>query len=67
MCDSTHVIRRGNRLDFLPMEWVLQVADEFDDACSALRHGWLGINAEFGALSIAGIGIGAVVAALALR
>jgi hypothetical protein len=51
------------------MEWVLQVVDEFDDAYSALRHGWLGINAEISALSIAGfgMGIGAVVVALALR
>ena len=30
------------------MEWVLQVVDEFDDAIGALRHTWLGINAEFG-------------------
>jgi hypothetical protein len=27
------------------MEWVLQVADEVDDALSALRHRWLGLNA----------------------
>jgi hypothetical protein len=31
------------------MEWVLQVADEFDDAVGALRHRWLGFNAEIGA------------------
>jgi hypothetical protein len=31
------------------MEWVLQVVDEVDDAIGALRHTWLGINAEFGA------------------
>jgi hypothetical protein len=31
------------------MEWVLQVADEFDDALGALRHRWLGFNAEIGA------------------
>jgi hypothetical protein len=32
------------------MEWVLQVADEFDDALGALRHRWLGFNAEIGAI-----------------
>jgi len=31
------------------MEWVLQVADEFDDALGALRHRWLGFNAQIGA------------------
>jgi len=32
------------------MEWVLQVADEVDDALAALRHGWLGLHAHLGAL-----------------
>ena len=45
------------------MEWLLQVADEFDDVFGALRHGWLGLNAEIGALLFAGIGIGAIVEA----
>ncbi|MGO9512027.1 MAG: hypothetical protein ACLP2F_00090 [Steroidobacteraceae bacterium] len=49
------------------MEWVLQVVDEFDDAVGALRHGWLGLHAEIGAVLFAGIGIGAVVAAPAVR
>ena len=31
------------------MEWVLQVADEFDDALGALRHRWLGFNVQMGA------------------
>jgi len=44
------------------MEWVLQVADEFDDALGVLRHGWLGLVAEIGALSLAGLGIGAELA-----
>jgi hypothetical protein len=44
------------------MEWMLQVADEFDDAFSFLRHGWLGLIAEIGALSLAGLGVGAAVA-----
>jgi len=48
------------------MEWVLQVADELDDALGALRHGWLGLVAEIGALLLAGLGIGAAVAGLAL-
>jgi hypothetical protein len=47
------------------MEWVLQVVDEFDDALSALRHGWMGLHAEMGELLFAGAGIGAAVAALA--
>jgi hypothetical protein len=34
------------------MEWVLQVADEFDDAFGVLRHGWLGLVAEIGAVSL---------------
>jgi hypothetical protein len=32
------------------MEWVLQVADEFDDAVGALRHGCLKVTAEVGML-----------------
>ncbi len=43
------------------MEWVLQIADEIDDAFGLLRHGWLGLVAEIGALSLAGLGIGAAV------
>jgi hypothetical protein len=42
------------------MEWMLQVADEIDDAVGALRHCCMGAAAEFPALSAAGIGIGAV-------
>lgn len=37
------------------MEWVLQVVDEVDDAIGTMRHGWLGLNAEIGALLGAGI------------
>jgi hypothetical protein len=48
------------------MEWVLQLVDEFDDAVGVLRHGWLGLIAEIGALLTAGIGMGAAFAALAL-
>jgi hypothetical protein len=32
------------------MEWMLQVADEFDDAVGAFRHGCLGVTAEVGML-----------------
>jgi hypothetical protein len=32
------------------MEWVLQVADEVDDAVATLRHRWLGLHGEMGAL-----------------
>ncbi len=38
------------------MEWVLQAADELDDLLAAARHGWLGLTAELGALSLVGIG-----------
>jgi hypothetical protein len=48
------------------MEWVLQVADEFDDAFGVLRHGWLGLVAELGALMLAMLGIAAVLAGPAL-
>jgi hypothetical protein len=48
------------------MEWVLQVADEFDDALALLRHGWLGVVAEFGAVSLAAFGVGAQLAGPAL-
>ncbi len=46
------------------MEWLLQVVDEFDDALSAARHGWLGVSSE-GSLLLAGAGIGAAAIALA--
>jgi len=48
------------------MEWVLQVADEFDDAYGALRHGWLGLAAEVGAAILAVLGVGAELAGPAL-
>jgi hypothetical protein len=48
------------------MEWVLQVADEFDDAFGVLRHGWLGLVAELGALMLAMLGVCAVIAGPAL-
>jgi hypothetical protein len=48
------------------MEWVLQVADEFDDALGLLRHGWLGLAGELGAVSMAGLGVGAELAGPAL-
>jgi hypothetical protein len=38
------------------MEWVLQAADELDDLLAAVRHGWLGLTAELGPLSLVGIG-----------
>jgi hypothetical protein len=41
------------------MEWMLQVADEVDDAFGVLRHGWLGVAAEVGSVILAGGGIAA--------
>jgi hypothetical protein len=48
------------------MEWMLQIADEFDDAVSVLRHGWSGLIAEIGALLLAALGVGAAIAGLRL-
>jgi hypothetical protein len=31
------------------MEWMLQVADEIDDALGVIRFGWLGVHARFSA------------------
>lgn len=45
---------------------MLQVADEFDDALSVLRHGCDGVVTEFGAVLLAGLGVGAEVAGPAL-
>jgi hypothetical protein len=44
------------------MEWMLQVADEVDDALGLLRHGWLGVAAELGSAILAGGGIAAALA-----
>jgi hypothetical protein len=38
------------------MEWVLQVADEIDDAIAMLRHGWLGAHVHIGKLAGGGNG-----------
>lgn len=48
------------------MEWVLQVADEVDDALGLLRHGWLGLAAEVGSLILAGAGSAAAIAGCTL-
>ena len=45
---------------------MLQVADELDDAVGLLRHGWLGLVAEIGALLLAGGAIAADFAGRAL-
>jgi hypothetical protein len=44
------------------MEWMLQVADEIDDAVGALRHCWLGAAAEFPALPAGSVAVGAFAA-----
>ncbi len=33
------------------MEWVLQVADEIDDAIAIVRHRWLGAHVHIGTLA----------------
>jgi hypothetical protein len=47
------------------MEWMLQVIDEIDDAVGALRLYYLGVAAEIGLMLAAGLGIGAICAAIA--
>ena len=46
------------------MEWVLQVVDEIDDAIGALRLCALGLCAEVGLTAAAGLGMGAIGAAV---
>jgi hypothetical protein len=46
------------------MEWMLQVIDEIDDAVGALRLYYLGVAAEIGLIVAAGLGIGAICAAI---
>jgi hypothetical protein len=48
------------------MEWMLQVADEVDDALGLLRHGWLGIAAGLDSRMLAGAGTAAAVAGCTL-
>jgi hypothetical protein len=47
------------------MEWILQVADEIDDAVGALRMCSLGLAAEIGLLAAGGLGILAIGTAIA--
>jgi hypothetical protein len=47
------------------MEWILQVADDIDDAIGALRLCSLGLAAEIGLLAAGGLGIIAIGAAIA--
>ncbi|MDB6084485.1 MAG: hypothetical protein JWN43_2366 [Gammaproteobacteria bacterium] len=51
------------------MEWVLQLIDEIDDAVGAVRHGWLGFNAQISVLlgSIAGMAAAALGGTLKMR
>jgi hypothetical protein len=46
------------------MEWVLQVADEIDDAVGALRLYAMGLHAEIGLFAASGAAASAVCAAL---
>jgi len=66
ICDLTHARQRCSPPRLPSMEWVLQVADEFDDAIGVLRHGWLGVTGELSAVSLAGLGVGAELAGPAL-
>jgi hypothetical protein len=46
------------------MEWMLQVADEIDDAVGALRLYSLGLAAEIGLVVGGTLGLGAIAAAI---
>ncbi len=48
------------------MEWMLQVADEVDDALGLLRHSWLGIAAGLDSRMLAGAGTAAALAGCTL-
>jgi hypothetical protein len=47
------------------MEWMLQVADEFDDAVGALRLASIGWAGEVGLVVAGALGIGAIGVAIA--
>ena len=47
------------------MEWILQVADDIDDAFGALRLCFLGLRAEIGLLAAGALGFLAIGAAIA--
>ena len=64
-CDPTHGGSAGADLDSGRMEWMLQVVDEIDDAFGALRQASVGLAAEIGLIVAGGLGIGAIVAAIA--
>jgi hypothetical protein len=51
-------------LDCSPMEWMLQVVDEVDDAVSALRLFAMGWSEEIGLVAAAGAAACAVCAAV---
>jgi lipid-binding SYLF domain-containing protein len=47
------------------MEWMLQVADDIDDALGAVRLASIGWAAEIGLVAAGSLGIGAIIAAMA--
>ena len=47
------------------MEWMLQVADEIDDAVGALRLCLLGLQSEIGLLAAGGLAASGICAAVA--
>jgi hypothetical protein len=51
-------------IDCLPMEWMLQVADEVDDAVSAARLFALGWSEEIGIVIAGGFAVCAMCAAV---
>jgi hypothetical protein len=50
LCDAKHGGWRGERLGYPPMEWMLQVVDDIDDAICVVRHRLLGLCGELGML-----------------
>jgi len=50
LCDPKHAGLSAERLECLPMEWMLQVVDEVDDALCVVKQRWLGLCGELGLL-----------------
>ena len=65
-CDLEHGAWRLTSLFCLPMEWMLQVVDEIDDAIGAVKHRWLGLSIELGMLPGFGITLAVVGAAFTM-
>jgi hypothetical protein len=66
MCDLKHGVLPPTSLFCPPMEWMLQVVDEVDDAIGAVKHRWLGLTIELGVMPGFGITMAVVGAAFTM-